>query len=246
MASKLSGWVDEAVGAALIVAGVCPVWYCPPLAPYVISAGVGLMMTGVGTLISSMGGLTGVHTLSRNPDQAVGRDLWPRPRRRNEPLHEGVGQQQQVPRYRRGARLPSLSRMSTACPVQRAHGADRHYRRPQRRSCEHIPCDQRRDQLLAVQESHTCSVIIRANNVVTVTTQDIPLLMSQRIRADERGDRRPDAQRGVRRVLDPRPVWRQYHIPVHLRRPADHDQRKPGNHHDDVGGLRSPRICRDR
>ena len=176
MASKLSGWVDEAVGAALVVAGVALIWYCPPLAPYVISAGVGLMMTGVGTLISSMGGLTGVHTLSRNPikpwDVIYGRARV-------------AGTNLYTKEWGNNNKYLDIVAVLACHPCQDVYGILFNGRMvqidttavPSGVPASTFPAINGGTSFSPLQESHTCSLIIRANNVVTVTTQDIPLLI---------------------------------------------------------------------
>ena len=68
MASKLSGWVEVAVGAALVAGTIFSAGaLSPALASFLISAGSGVALSGIGTLIAGLGAVKGVHTLARNP-----------------------------------------------------------------------------------------------------------------------------------------------------------------------------------
>jgi hypothetical protein len=176
MASKLSGWIDEAVGAALIAAGVVAVWYCPALAPYLISAGVGLMVSGIGTLVSSLGGLTGVHTLSRNPvkpwdviygrARVAGTNIYTREWGDNNKYVDIVAvlachSCKDVYAVLFNGRMVQID--TTAVPSGVPAST--------------FPAINGGTSFSPLQVTHTCSSIIRANNVVTVITQNIPLLI---------------------------------------------------------------------
>jgi hypothetical protein len=177
MASKLAGWIDEAAGAAMIAAGVVAVWFCPPLAPYLISAGAGLVATGTGTLIAAMGAARGIHTLARNPmkswDVVYGRARV-------------AGTNIYTSEWGNNNKYIDIVAVLACHPCQDVYALLFNGRMvqidttavPSGVPASTWPAINGGTSFTPVQETQNISSIVRSNNVVTVQTKNFPLMVA--------------------------------------------------------------------
>src|ERR1019366_4099562 len=177
MASKLSGWIDEAAGAAMIVGGVVATWFCPPLAPYLISAGAGMVLSGIGTLIGGMGAGQGIHTLARNPvkswDVVYGRARV-------------AGTNIYTSEWGDNNKYIDIVAVLACHPCQDVYALLFNGRMvqidttavPSGVPASTWPAINGGTSFTPVQETQNISSIVRSNNVVTVQTKNFPLLIA--------------------------------------------------------------------
>ena len=178
MASKLSGWVEVAVGAALVAGTIFTGGaLSPALASFLISAGSGVALSGIGSLIAGLGAVKGVHTLARNPvkswDVVYGRARV-----------SGTN----IYTYEWGDNNKYIDIVAVlAChPCQNVYALLFNGRMvqidttavPAGVPASTWPAINGGTSFTPAQETQNISAISRANNVVTVTTANFPLMLA--------------------------------------------------------------------
>jgi len=177
-ASKLSGWVEVAVGAALVAGTIFSGGaLSPALASFLISAGSGVALSGIGTLIAGLGAVKGVHTLARNPvkswDVVYGRARV-------------AGTNIYTYEWGNNNKYIDIVAVLACHPCQDVYALLFNGRMvqidttavPAGVPASTWPAINGGTSFTPVQETQNISAISRANNVVTVTTANFPLMMA--------------------------------------------------------------------
>ena len=178
MASKLSGWIEVAVGAALVAGTIFTGGaLSPALASFLISAGSGVALSGIGSLIAGLGAVRGTGTMTRNPvkpwDVVYGRNRVP-------------GTTVYLNEWGNNNKYLDIVAVLACHPCQDVYAVLFNGRMVQIDTTA-VPSGVRASTWPAinggtsfspVQETQNISSIVRSNNVITVQTKNFPLLIA--------------------------------------------------------------------